>query len=519
MPSERPEFLQLEKGDDVPSVRDRLSFIHGKRVLLIWPEEGTVLTRKLDLVLIQREAMRRAIRLALVTHDPQVIQHATELNISTFETIGASERGRWRRGRSKVFTSRFQRPDDTPEPDELMPVASRVRSEESEGFGLWRSISRIMVLLLLLGVTVAAAVVIAPGATVTIAPARQIVSVEVPLTADFNASDLDVENAIIPATRLSVTVEETSTIPTTGVQQLADIPATGTVVFVNQTGGAVDIPTGTTLSTSAGTPILFRTLQEGEVAAGVGQQLEVPIEALQGSAGEIGNVDSGLINSVVGDLGTRLTVRNINPTAGGTSRSIAAVSQTDMDLLLATVRQQLQSRAYEVMLPQLSETQFLILETIKIAEERSDWMTFSSGVGDVADTLTLTMRAIVEATAVDEQFGHQVIYSRLSLQIPRGREIRPETITYESGPVQQILQDGRVSFSMSGSGLVASQLNTGQLQENMAGRSIDEAMAYLLSALDLDEGSLPQITISPDWFGRMPLLPVRIDLRIVEPAA
>src|SRR5262245_53684722 len=120
MPSERPEFLQLEKGDDVPSVRDRLSFIHGKRVLLIWPEEGTVLTRKLDLVLIQREAMRRAIRLALVTHDPQVIQHASELNISTFETIGASERARWKRGRSKVFTTRWQRPKDEPEPDGLI---------------------------------------------------------------------------------------------------------------------------------------------------------------------------------------------------------------------------------------------------------------------------------------------------------------------------------------------------------------------------------------------------------------
>ncbi|MBL8120080.1 MAG: hypothetical protein JNJ78_21285, partial [Anaerolineae bacterium] len=94
--SNRPEYVQLELADDVASVRDRLSFLRGQRVLLIWPEEGTILTRKLDLVLIQREAMRRAIRLAVVTHDPQVVKHANELNISTFETIGASERGRWK---------------------------------------------------------------------------------------------------------------------------------------------------------------------------------------------------------------------------------------------------------------------------------------------------------------------------------------------------------------------------------------------------------------------------------------
>jgi len=91
----RAQYVQLETGDDVSSVRDRLSFVRGQKVLLIWPENGTILTRKLDLVLIQREAMRRAIRLALVTHDSEVVKHASELNISTFETIGASERGRW----------------------------------------------------------------------------------------------------------------------------------------------------------------------------------------------------------------------------------------------------------------------------------------------------------------------------------------------------------------------------------------------------------------------------------------
>ena len=63
--------------------------------------------------------MRRAIRLALVTHDAEVIRHARELNISTFETIGAAERGRWKRGRGKVFTNRFQRPKEEPIPDDL----------------------------------------------------------------------------------------------------------------------------------------------------------------------------------------------------------------------------------------------------------------------------------------------------------------------------------------------------------------------------------------------------------------
>src|SRR5688572_12214259 len=127
--SRRPEYVQLSANEDVNSIRDRLSFTRGQRVLLIWPEEGTTLTRKLDLVLVQREAKRRAVQIALVTHDEQVMQNASDLGISTFETIGASERGRWKRGRTRLFASRDQRPEDSPEAEELMPVASRVKNQ------------------------------------------------------------------------------------------------------------------------------------------------------------------------------------------------------------------------------------------------------------------------------------------------------------------------------------------------------------------------------------------------------
>lgn len=126
--SERAEYIQLEPNDDVAHLRDRLSFIRGRRVLVVWPETGTALTRKLDLVLIQREAKRRAIQLGFVTHDRQVLQHAADLGISTFETIGASERARWKRGRAKVFTQRHHKPEDDPDHTDLSDVASRVRN-------------------------------------------------------------------------------------------------------------------------------------------------------------------------------------------------------------------------------------------------------------------------------------------------------------------------------------------------------------------------------------------------------
>lgn len=514
--ADRPEFIQLDTSDDVPSVRDRLSFIHGKRVLLIWPEEGTVLTRKLDLVLIQREAMRRAIRLALVTHDPQVIQHARELSISTFETIGASERSRWKRGRAKVFTTRFQRPTAEIEAADLMPIASRVRAEVPESSHLWKLVGRFIALTLLIVAALALMLALLPGAQVSISLARQQVTAEVLLIADPAVPNIDFENNIIPATRLSVTIEEKASIPTSGRQDLADVPASGTVVFVNQTDAAVTIPAGTRISTSAGTPIYFRTTAEAVVNAGAGQQAEVPIEALQESAGGIGNVGTGLINTVIGDLSPRLTVRNLNPTTGGISRSLNAVSAEDRARLLAILRQQLQARAYVEMLPRLDQSQFLILETVRIVEERDDWTTFSADTGTVADVLELTMRAVVEAVVINERFGQQITFTQLARQIPHGREIQPETIAYERGPVDAVYQNGQVSFSLRGSGWIQGQINVPALQERLVGLTPAEAEAYLASELDLTDGTTPRIEITPAWFGRMPLLPLRIAIQITD---
>ena len=514
---ERPEFIQLDPSDDVLSVRDRLSFIHGKRVLLIWPEHGTVLTRKLDLVLIQREAMRRAIRLALVTHDVEVMKNAEELNISAFETIGASERARWKRGRAKVFAGRFSRPPDLPSSADIAPAEARALIGENEsGPSRWRLLRRGAALAVVLAAIGAAAYAALPSAVVVVYPAEEQIVAEAVLTASPAVADVDVDAGLVPATRLTVTVDETGTLPTTGTQALAAIPAQGTVVFVNQTSGGVDIPVGTTVSTSAGTPVLFRTIEPARVPAGSGQQVEVPIEALQASAGEIGNVDAGLINTIVGDLASGLTVRNLTPTYGGVSRSVPAVSPQDQERLLAIVRQQLQSRAYLEMLPRLNDSQTLILETVRIVEERSDWTTYSAEVGQAADSLTLTMRAVVEAVAVNQRLGQQVVLAQLSRQIPRGRHLRPDTIAYEIGPVTQVFQDGSVQFSIVGRGQVTAQINTALIQERLAGRSPEEALIFLYTEVDMAPDRPPIIDLAPPWLGRMPLLPVRIAVRVAD---
>lgn len=397
-----------------------------------------------------------------------------------------------------------------------MDVASRVRFSGTSVSKLRRTVIRIVVLALLLAVVGAAAYLIVPGATVTVLLAQQPVRVEVDMVANVNINDIDIDRAVIPATKILVEVETTGTIETTGRQPLPDELALGSVIFINRTGREVEIPAGTTVSTSAGTPIQFRTTQNATLPAGEGQQLEVPIEALVSSSGAAGNVDSGLINTVIGPLENSVNVRNIAPTFGGESRVRPAVTIEDQARLLATVRQQLQAQAYVAMQSNISAVQLLIPETLRIADERSDWKTYSASPGDIADTLTLTMKVVVEALAVDTRLAQQVAFTQIAGQVPRGRVLKPESISYECCPITGVDQDGTIRFKIIGSGTVSGQTNISLLQERLAGRSLEDAARYLSTELDLQPGTQPQIVVSPDWLGQMPLLPIRIELRVFE---
>ncbi|MEZ4667521.1 MAG: hypothetical protein R3E39_06330, partial [Anaerolineae bacterium] len=361
-----------------------------------------------------------------------------------------------------------------------------------------------------------------PNATITLTPAQRRVEALSTIIVDPQAIGIDIENGIIPSSPLSIQIDDSGTIETSGVQTLEDATAAGAVVFVNKGESPVTIPTGTVVTTSAGSAIQFRTTQEATLAGGVGLQVEVPIEALQASSGNAGNVESGLINTVIGPLAESVTVRNLTATTGGATRSQKVVDAADKANLLAIVKQQLQTRAYVELQAKLTANQCIILDSIRLGEERGDWKTYSAEVGQVADTLSLSMKAVVDAMVVDEQFAQQVVLAQLAKQVQTGEAIRPETIAYELGcdsGNQFDTTTGRTTFQIGGNAVVGAQITVHQVQQMVAGRTINDATALLVTELSLQQGVTPQITIWPDGFGTLPLLPFRIAVTILEAPA
>ncbi|MGD8732809.1 MAG: hypothetical protein PVH92_13090, partial [Anaerolineales bacterium] len=83
----KTQIIHLEPHDDLASVLDKLHWAKAKRLVLVWPGRNRVLTKYLELRLIQRTVERRGAEVGLVSLDPDVQAHAASLGIPVFEDL------------------------------------------------------------------------------------------------------------------------------------------------------------------------------------------------------------------------------------------------------------------------------------------------------------------------------------------------------------------------------------------------------------------------------------------------
>lgn len=523
--STRPDFrriqrVKLEAFDDVISVRDRLQQVDAGRVLLVFPKEAKILQRKLDLVLIQRECARRNLRLAIVTVDPSVAVHAKELNISAFANVEQARTSRWKRPANKVFVDRRDRPKSSPMHYELMDVASRLRPPAA----LWQRRLGILARGILFGVAILMVFLglyaVVPSATVTVTPAQDQLDIPIRLLADPSIDAPIPEGLRVPARSQTFLQEANVTIETTGVRRIEDTLAEGTVIFTNETTLQTLIVAGTIVRTE-GTfnraPAEFETLQNITLEAQRGATAEVTVRALANpsSAGVAGNVEAEAITTVVGPLTGSVSVTNPQAITGGGIRETAFVTANDHERLRTLARTQALQNARSFLISTIDEENtLLVTDSIRIVEERS--LFYSEDINEPADTVSLTMLVTIEATLINLNEARLVAFANLGGYVPDGRTIDEDTIVYRRGDVQQILSDRSVVFQMQVEGETQVKLDAGQIRDQLAGLSEDEARAYLENEYLLDPRYPPEIDTFPPFLNRMPMLPIRIQVEVAE---
>ncbi|HDQ73102.1 MAG TPA: hypothetical protein ENN19_13580 [Chloroflexi bacterium] len=500
--------IELQPQDDFASIRYRLRLLGRGRVILSVPWEMHFLSNPVDFDLLRREAGRYQMEAAIVSPDPARRQLARGCGFPAFSTVERAQRSTvWRGGSPEKVE---------PPPRHWWDAEVRLQPRAVRPLPRWvdwlKLGFRFLIFILVLAVLAASAYTIVPAGTVTLVPAGEEFSTIVPVSVDLDIESLDNQAGLIPARRLGVEVSGYAEAETTGLMDVVAGRATGTVLFTNLLAQDYTVRAGTVVRTSSTSyPIRFRTTADVVVPAG--GQATVSIEGLQEG---VGNVGAFQINRAEGAAASAVRVINPEPTQGADAQERRVVIRDDYDRVWRLLIDRLFDQAYTEMGYLLEPTEMLLRESMRIEAVPKE--SYNRFLTEQAETVGLDMEILVSGWAVDVDNAKNVAYARLSRQLPPGYSLIDAR--FQVGEMaEEDVGPGKFTFFVTASGYAAISLNTDKAVELVKGQPVEVARRRLLDAFPLAEP--PRLALWPRWSGRlawldrMPLLPLRIDVRVV----
>ena len=488
----KTQIITLESHDDLISVRDRLSWAKTPRILLVWPKHEKITLRQVDLKVLQRHALSLGAQLGLVTRQRRVRADAEALGIPVFTSTGEAQKVAW----PKLHQTRLQKdvPDKT-----LREKREQVQVKEAA----WREHPVVRISIFLLGVlsvfTLAALFI--PRAQVRLNPVKQTQSIVIPVIANPSVNSVFITGSI-PAREQLIIVEGVQKVLVSGEGVVPQSKARGFVVFRSLTENEVTIPVGTIVRSD---DVRFVTTEEDVVEAGVGETVEIPVEAAEG--GIAGNLDAETIDTVDGRLGLSLSVTNPEPTEGGRERASVQATEADRERAKELLLKSLESDARASLLDEFNSDDVFFDETLTLSQIISE--NYDLPVGAAGAQLTLTMQveySIQYATAADLS---ELALLALNASLPPGFSPASDAVTFES-VTKPTLDEETLQWRMRAEQEIIQQMNTAYVTQLIQGLGSSAARSRLEKNLPLL--SKPQIVLNPPWWPWVPIVPFRIEV-------
>jgi hypothetical protein len=493
----KTQILYLDPNDDRASTRDKLGWTQAPRVILVWPKYGRVLTRRLDLVLLQRYAQQRSSQIGIITHDPDVLENAEILSIPVFDSIDHIPEPMWPR---TVTMHPQLKPEPRERDDELSyPLQPSPKSEKTEQLmqivrPVVTGVAVIAVLLLIFALVPSAEVVLSP----TIHP------LEIEITVRLDPQIEEPHIHAIPSRSVSVLVADDLRIPTSGTTALPSVRAQGNVVFTNLTSEPISILSGTGLRASSRESLRFLTLEDVELPAEEGAQVIVKVEAV--TPGPTGNVQEGTLDGVEGVIGLSVAVDNPEKIAGGVNEVRSAVAAADYRILEEQLIDLLLEQSF-IELPQ-------ILEPGEALTDRWQQVTriihreYDREIGEPADTLSLFLE--IEVSSHSYRVADLEASALLNLQAALGSNEKPlpTTLRFESKPTTQLSEQGVILLGAIVEQDTFRSFDKTVLADLIRAKPMHTAIQLLEDSVDLSDP--PVVAVRPSWLRRLPWLSMRI---------
>ena len=494
----KTQLIQLDPSDDFISVRDKMGWSQTSRILLVWPEHGQILSRRLDLVLLQRHSASLGAQLALVTRSPHIREVARDLRLQVFDTPRQAQNVRWRSNRRRRSRP-FRR---NPPPDVV-----NLRLQLQRPTPTWQDhpIARIS----LFGLSLAAIIILmlffVPAAQITLQPETREQSVTLPVKAGPGFASVNLAGEL-PVTMQSVVVEGREQIPTTGSILIPGEPASGAVRFTNLTAEPIRIPAGLIVTTLEAAPKRFATTREGMAGAGPGNTTTIPVRAVV--PGETGNLPAASLVAIEGELGLRLSVTNPYATHGGTDVSAPAPTAQDRRSLSERLTATLRTTALADMQDSLAEGDLLLTTTLELANVLEE--IYAPTAGLPGDQLELTLRLEFQAMVVKAADLQALVLPVLEGSLPSGFISQGEAPVLSHTAFSSPDEDMNIAWNITARRNLQAEIKSDTVIQSALGQPAKTIADSLEASLPVSD--TPEIQLSPTWWPRLPFLAFRIQV-------
>jgi hypothetical protein len=495
-------IVHLDSHDDTISARDKLSWAKSPRVLIVWPKYGNVLTRRLDLVLLQRFATQHSLQIGLVTHDADVLDNAEILAIPTFESLDDVSDSGWRRRarhRPKPAPA-FRKRKETPQPKTSLHDHSRIGRPSSQNKYLRFLLPAVTLILLLF-----LALLLTSNAELIISPATEAQTVEFVMRLDTSLDSPGAEGEI-PGQLLTVRVSDQIRLPTSGEVAIPASPSRGFVTFTNLTSNDIDIDTGTGLRATNYDNQRFVTLESVLLPGEIGAQAEAEIEAI--APGPSGNLPTGAIDAIEGTLGLQVEVTNIIYLSGGENEVRAAVSEADFSRAENDLQKILEDQALQQLNALLFDDLIFLDNSLHLIQIHD--RTFDRELGEPADTLGLTMEIEFGAYAFRHADAQVAASNILAHHRPSGFLSIPASFGFEVMHDNLEIENGYVDITTQAWQDIYKPVDKDTLRRILQWEKPARALSLVSQEVTLTEA--PTLFLSPSWLPRIPFLRTQISI-------
>jgi hypothetical protein len=472
------------------------------RILLVWPDHGHVLNRQLDLNLVKRHAEMVGAQLALVTHDHEVRFYAKHFGIPVFDSPRRAQDSQWKiiQSRKIIFKDNSTQSSSVSLQRTTHPNTSAKLEHAAIrflGFGLS------VLALFALGIF------ILPGAKINLFPQVEMQTMRFDLFADPSSTSINFSTGSLPTYNQDVIVEGRDTITSTGSTIIPDKPATGSLRFTNASSQEISIPAGTIVSTRGNNAVRFITSSMNDVPVNPHQSVLVDARAMK--PGSSGNLSPNQLVAIVNDLGLDLIVTNPLATHGGTDASVPSPSTLDLQLLRDRVSTQLKQTAMTQIQSIVLEDDTVISPTLEIVETLAD--TSTPSIGEPGNQLELSLRLRVQSQVVSGEVLNSLVMPIMDSNTPNGYLALPNTLEITQITSPTLGEDGNAHWTISATRKLQIDIPENRVIDIIKGVKVAQASNRLSASLPLAEQA--QIVLTPNWWPRLPLLAMRIE--VVQP--